>query len=84
MLFRSEWGGGQRWVLGSSNLDIEATEIRRMAAARGGHATLFRGGDKRLGVFAPLQPALARIHQRLKETFDPAGIFNPARMYNEF
>ncbi|ALK95795.1 glycolate oxidase [Massilia sp. WF1] len=79
-----EWGGGQRWVLGSSNLDIEATEIRRMAAARGGHATLFRGGDKRLGVFAPLQPALARIHQRLKETFDPAGIFNPARMYNEF
>jgi glycolate oxidase FAD binding subunit len=77
-----EWGGGQRWLHGDASLDAGA--IRAAAAERGGHATLFRGGDKRLGVFAPLQPALARVHQRLKDTFDPAGIFNPARMYNEF
>jgi glycolate oxidase FAD binding subunit len=79
-----EWGGGQRWLLGDSGADIDAATIRRAALEAGGHATLFRGGDKRLGVFSPLQPALARIHRRLKETFDPAGIFNPARMYNEF
>jgi FAD/FMN-containing dehydrogenase len=24
------------------------------------------------------------VHRRLKDSFDPAGIFNPARMYNEF
>ena len=77
-----EWGGGQRWLRSEDGLDAGA--IRAAAAQRGGHATLFRGGDKRLGVFAPLQPALARVHQRLKDTFDPAGIFNPARMYNEF
>jgi glycolate oxidase FAD binding subunit len=77
-----EWGGGQRWLRSEAGLDPAA--IRAAAAERGGHATLFRGGDKRLGVFAPLQPALARVHRRLKETFDPAGIFNPARMYNEF
>jgi glycolate oxidase FAD binding subunit len=77
-----EWGGGQRWLHSADGLDAGA--IRAAAAERGGHATLFRGGDKRLGVFAPLQPALARVHQRLKDTFDPAGIFNPARMYNEF
>jgi glycolate oxidase FAD binding subunit len=77
-----EWGGGQRWLRSEAGVDPAA--IRAAAAGRGGHATLFRGGDKRLGVFAPLQPALARVHRRLKETFDPAGIFNPARMYNEF
>jgi glycolate oxidase FAD binding subunit len=76
-----EWGGGQRWLRSEDGLDAGA--IRAAAAAHGGHATLFRGGDKRLGVFAPLQPALARVHQRLKESFDPAGIFNRARMYNE-
>jgi glycolate oxidase FAD binding subunit len=77
-----EWGGGQRWLRSDNGLDAGA--IRAAAAERGGHATLFRGGDKRLGVFAPLQPALARVHQRLKESFDPAGIFNRARMYKQF
>jgi glycolate oxidase FAD binding subunit len=77
-----EWGGGQRWL--RADADANADAIRAAAAGCGGHATLFRGGDKGIGVFAPLQPALARIHRRLKDTFDPAGIFNPARMYNEF
>ena len=77
-----EWGGGQRWLRSADGLDPGA--IRAAAAGRGGHATLFRGGDKRAGVFAPLQPALARVHRRLKDTFDPAAIFNRARMYNEF
>jgi glycolate oxidase FAD binding subunit len=77
-----EWGGGQRWLRSEGGLDAGA--IRAAAAGRGGHAALFRGGDKRPGVFAPLQPALARVHRRLKDTFDPARIFNPARMYNEF
>ncbi len=34
-------------------------------------------------VFHPLAPALAQIHQRLKKEFDPAGIFNPGRMYSD-
>jgi glycolate oxidase FAD binding subunit len=50
----------------------------------GGHATLFKGGDKSVGVFQPLQPAIARIHRDLKQAFDPAGIFNPGRMYPDF
>jgi glycolate oxidase FAD binding subunit len=68
-----EWGGAQRW--------LRAPRIRSTVAASGGHATLFRGGDKRVGVFQPLAPAIARIHERLKAGFDPAGIFNPGRMY---
>jgi glycolate dehydrogenase FAD-binding subunit len=75
-----EWGGALRWLRASR----PAQEIRASARALGGHATLFRGGDRTTGAFAPLAPALAAIHARLKAQFDPAGIFNPGRMYPEF
>jgi glycolate oxidase FAD binding subunit len=71
-----EWGGAQRWL----RSDAPAAGIRAHAAARGGHATLFRGGARR-EVFTPLPAPLAAIHRRLKTEFDPAGIFNPGRMY---
>ena len=58
-----------------------AQNIRRAVTAVGGHATLFRGGDKQVGVFQPLAPAIARIHERLSHAFDPAQIFNRGRMY---
>ncbi|WP_354677627.1 glycolate oxidase subunit GlcE [Cupriavidus plantarum] len=77
-----EWGGGQRWWLAPAEADDSAAEaVRAAARAVGGHATLFRNGDKDVGVFTPLASPLMAIHQRLKATFDPAGIFNPQRMY---
>jgi glycolate oxidase FAD binding subunit len=75
-----EWGGAQRWLRTEAD-PATAHNIRRTVAAVGGHATLFRGGDKSVGVFQPLAPAVARIHQRLKATFDPSHIYNPGRMY---
>ncbi|HEX9171058.1 MAG TPA: glycolate oxidase subunit GlcE [Telluria sp.] len=75
-----EWGGAQRWLRAESS-EAAAQSIRRTVAAAGGHATLFRGGDKGVGVFQPLAPAVAKIHQRLQAAFDPSHIFNPGRMY---
>ena len=75
-----EWGGAQRWLKAGSDA-ATAGNIRRAVKAAGGHATLFRGGDKNAGVFEPLAPALGKIHQRLKDAFDPHGVFNPGRMY---
>ncbi|MEK7360576.1 MAG: glycolate oxidase subunit GlcE [Pseudomonadota bacterium] len=72
-----EWGGSLRWLA----CKADARTIREAAAQAGGHATLFRALDKSAGVFTPLAPALARIHRNLKQAFDPAGIFNPGRMY---
>lgn len=72
-----EWGGAQRWL----KTTADAATIRAAAERAGGHATLFRGGDKRVGVFQPLAPAVAAIHRHLKTAFDPAGIFNRGRMY---
>ena len=56
--------------------------MREAARFGGGHATLFRGGDKAAGVFTPLSPALMQIERNLKQKFDPAGIFNPGRLYD--
>jgi len=75
-----EWGGAQRWL----KTGADAATVRAAATAAGGHATLYKGGDKSVGVFQPLAPAVARIHRNLKTAFDPAGIFNPRRMYTEF
>jgi len=72
-----EWGGAQRWLCSST----PANPVREAAAAAGGHATLFRGNDKRGGVFAPLKSPLDRVHRQLKAAFDPDRVFNPGRLY---
>ncbi|MDB6087019.1 MAG: linked oxidase [Gammaproteobacteria bacterium] len=74
-----EWGGAQRWLRSAA----PAAAIRSAAAAAGGHATLVRGADKSPGAFATLTQPLMSVHKRLKEAFDPAGIFNPGRLYPE-
>ncbi|KAA6184383.1 glycolate oxidase subunit GlcE [Thiohalocapsa marina] len=83
-----EWGGAQRWLRG----DLPADGLRAAATAAGGHATLFRAGADQAapaaipvgGVFTPLQPVVLRLHRNLKQAFDPAGLFNPGRLYPEF
>jgi len=74
-----EWGGGQRWLRGHQ----DAPAVRAAARTAGGHATLFRsrGGEIPAdGVFQAQEPVLAAIARRLKQEFDPLGIFNPGRM----
>lgn len=74
------WGGAQRWL----KSDAPAALIRSAAEAVGGHATLFRADDKSVGAFHPLPKPLLALHQRLKQQFDPHGIFNRGRLYAEF
>jgi glycolate oxidase FAD binding subunit len=75
-----EWGGALRWLESGA----DAATIRGAAVRAGGHATLFRASDKPAGAFAPLPRELARLHRELKQSFDPAGILNPGRLYPEF
>jgi len=74
-----EWGGAQRWWRSS----VPAALVRSAAAAVGGHATLVRAADKSPGVFTSLTQSLMHVHRRLKNAFDPLGIFNPGRLYPE-
>jgi glycolate oxidase FAD binding subunit len=74
-----EWSGALRWLRTSQ----AAREIRAAAQRGGGHATLFRGEPSCDEVFTPLSAPLMAVHRRLKSHFDPAGIFNPGRLYRE-
>lgn len=73
-----EWGGGLRWL--RTRAPVET--VRARVAAAGGHATQYRGFSRDGEVFEPLPTAAMNIHRRLKQSFDPAGIFNPGRLYN--
>jgi glycolate oxidase FAD binding subunit len=74
-----EWGGALRWLRSQR----PAAEIRARSQELGGHATLFRGGERSRGVFTPLAPAVATIHQRLRAQFDPHSVFDGGRLYPE-
>lgn len=80
-----EWHGAQRWLWAPTQAQ---GAIRRVAEAAGGTATLFRVPQVDSAVptarFHPLKAPLNRIHQRLKNEFDPAGIFNRGRLYPDF
>ena len=74
----TDWAGAQRWVYS----DHGAEAIRAQVAKAGGHAILFRhGDDDGTSVFHPLDSVRERLHRGIKQTFDPAGILNPGRLY---
>lgn len=77
-----EWGGGQRWWIDTANASADI--IRDAARKAGGHATLFRNGDRASDIFTPVAAPLMAVHKRLKDSFDPLGIFNPGRLYADF
>lgn len=74
-----EWGGALRWI----KTDDDAKTVREAARRADGHATLFRRGKPDIGAFHPLPESLMRLHRRVKQAMDPAGILNPGRMYQD-
>lgn len=73
-----DWGGAQRWLRGAADF----RQLQEIAAAAGGHACLFRGGDRKGEVRQALPPTQRQLQSRLKRAFDPHGIFNPGRLYS--
>lgn len=83
-----EWHGGLRWYLLSPD---QGHTARNVARELGGHATLFKSTNRKAELsgmpathpFDSLSSPLARIHQRLKQEFDPFNIFNRGRLFSE-
>ncbi len=72
-----DWGGALRW----QKTQADASSVRAVTANAGGHAMLYRGGDAGGEIYHPLNNGLLQLQRRIKAAFDPAGIFNPGRMY---
>ncbi len=73
-----DWAGSQRWYRG----EADAAKLESMAQQAGGQVSLFRGGDRTNDVMHYQPQALQAIQTRLKESFDPDGLFNPGRLYS--
>ena len=81
-----EWHGALRWVQAERQ---HAGALHQAALQAGGNATLFRaasadpasagGGFGMKNTANPANAALDKVQARLRQAFDPAGIFNPAR-----
>ena len=72
-----EWNGALRWLVSDGDLHNKAAEL-------GGHATRYPisdYGNNTPDIFQPLQPGILKIHQRLKQAFDPDKLLNPNRLY---
>lgn len=75
-----EWGGAQRWLKTSEAIE----QVHNAASKVGGHATLFRGGDRNGDIFQPLSTGIEQLHVALKNAFDPKRVLNRGRLYKEF
>jgi glycolate oxidase FAD binding subunit len=82
-----EWHGQQRWFKAPGD-DLTFASIKALASAHGGHATRFKQGanvDQSSQRFTLLSEqvhsvALEAVQQRLRASFDPAGVFATARL----
>ena len=71
-----DWSGARRWL----RTEAPGETVHAAAAAAGGHAVWL---DREQARLPPLPPGLAALHRRLKGAFDPAGILNPGRLYED-
>lgn len=82
-----EWHGQQRWIKAPGN-DATFSAIKSLASAHGGHATRFRQGvdvnpgNQRFTLLSEQthSAALEAVQQRLRASFDPAGVFTTHRL----
>lgn len=78
-----DWSGGLIWLALPRSADADHTIVRGALGPTGGHATLIRASDAvraAVPVFQPQPSALVALAARVKESFDPKGLFNPGRM----
>jgi glycolate oxidase FAD binding subunit len=74
-----EWNGSLRWTAA----DLDPSSAFEAAHKAGGHATLFRGGNKRHGI-QQFSSGLLAVHKKLKRALDPHGILGPGRIHADF
>lgn len=74
----ADWGGGVVWLA----LDNRAELVRRLAGESGGHAMLVRAPAevwRTVSAWHPRDPLVARLEERVRRAFDPAGVFETDR-----
>jgi glycolate oxidase FAD binding subunit len=79
-----DWAGGLVWA--RMPLSAPAAFLRKMTEEAGGHAMLIEAPEEmRAGVPAlhPEAPVVAALSRRVREAFDPLGLFDPERFASQ-
>jgi glycolate oxidase FAD binding subunit len=75
-----DMAGGLLWVAAPPS---DAARVRAATAEAGGQAMLLKASPedrRRLGLYAPPPPALAKLADSVRAAFDPLSLFNPGRL----
>ncbi|MBP9234062.1 MAG: FAD-binding protein [Hyphomonadaceae bacterium] len=75
-----DWAGGLCWA--RVPIEAAAATVRELAERAGGHATLIHGPDNIRAItpaLHPEPPSLAALSKRVRQAFDPAGVFDTGR-----
>lgn len=75
-----DWAGGLAWV--RTPLSASPATVRKLTEQEGGHAVLIDAPVEIRAAtpsFHPEAPAVAALSQRVRDAFDPAGVFDPQR-----
>ncbi len=73
-----DWRGARRWLAASCDRDMLVDQ----AGEAGGELWQLRGAEEGADVFPERSDAYRRMMLRLKRALDPAGVFNPGRLYS--
>lgn len=82
-----DWGGGLIWAALPPSGDAQASQLRKLVDAAGGHAMLIRASDdvrRAVDVFHPQAAGVAALGDRVRKSFDPKSILNRGRMSRSF
>jgi glycolate oxidase FAD binding subunit len=82
-LWQADCAGSVLWLALAADAATQA-RLQARAARSEAHVSLLRASAAAratLSVFPPLEPAQTGLTRSVKAAFDPAGIFNPGRMY---
>jgi glycolate oxidase FAD binding subunit len=73
-----DWAGGLTWL----TFDGDPAAVRAAAVMAGGHAMLIRGDEalrRTMPAWHPQAPGVAALETRLRQAFDPKGVFDAVR-----
>jgi glycolate oxidase FAD binding subunit len=73
-----DWRGARRWLAASCDRDT----LVRQAGEGGIEIWQLRGAEQGADVFPERSDAYRKMLLRLKRALDPAGVFNPGRLYS--
>jgi len=84
--FFIDWSGSLFWIEVAGKDDDKIKEIKKMILQNNGYLTIIKKSEEfdfSEKIFT-IDETKLMISKKIKESFDPKGIFNPGKMYKDF